>query len=521
MNYFDILPDEVVLGIFKTVSPKDLSSLKKTCSRFSSLITGFTVRLDYEAIKVDCDVQTESDFKDLILQSKRLKQLSLLNFLRYEDSEDKTYALIAEDYRFKKTRQSSEPALLLECLLSTAFTSKDFARQLAVSCPLIETIEISGIKGLKFVMYYSKACTKVNGMCRLKDIRVYTKDSLKEISKTMVKISQDCPSLRVFKLLRRSSFKDWLNNRHQKEISELVYELSPKLTGFSTNIIDRSLLHSCMTSFTNLTRLVVWTLKAHEVDLLSKSLSFNLRALVLMSVEVSSVQYLYRLVNLTDLTFSLSRQTTQQQVDEAAELFKSFFASAVKLMSLSLVWKDLQSGGCLDYLTKYCESLQCLRIKNFKDVSNIAGLLLTVVNTSQEEPIPRKNVKALLPNLRMLSWTESPTMNTTTDGILAAQLPGLQVQHQQEVVEEHPQIINAGIAHLSPLMVFAVKSKEQLDREVTIDRLVHAMFMKAPKLKEVFTSYKTYVKRKKEVSGVKKRKNPESDEDKENKKPKN
>lgn len=501
MNHLDRLPDEIVLEIFKTVTPVDLISLKKSCERFQKLITDYTVRLDLDAVKVDESIQCEEDFKHLILGCKRLKQLSLINYLRYEGSNDMTCALKAppvkevKGRRCKKTslgsikealseehhvnrRQSTskEPALLLESMFNCASVAKDFANEVAVFCPLLQMLEVTGVKGLRFVLYLAKAFNRVHGKNRINEIRVYSRDNLKEVATLVIKISKQCPHLAVFKLLRRTPVRSITTNH--SVIDEMVRQIAPKLLAFSTNFTNETLLRSSMTHLVNLRRLVAWTLSSPEVEHLSNHLS-SLQILVLMSVDVNAVQHLDKLLLLKDLTFSLKRQTSQEDVNEAAPLFKNFLASKVgrQLITLSLVWKNLKSGGCLDYLTEYATSLRNLKLKDFSDLDHIQKILLdkTILRFDAKERKSKiHDAVQILPNLTSFSWMESnPDSTSVVNPPISLFIQDLEGQE----------------LHVFPVAI-SVKTREE-----TLDELINSLFFKYTNLRYAYNPFKTFVRR--------------------------
>ena len=471
-DFFTTLPDELLVLIFKSVPHKELIDLKETCKRFQSLILDYTVRLDYEAIQWDSSLKSEEDLVSLILSSPRLRSLSLI----------------------KEPLESQEPSSLIPSVLSSFKTRKKFAEQLSVKCPGIRVFEVSGMNGLRLVRDYSKiTCKKTRG-CQLQELRLYCKEEGVSLARLLISISMSCPSLKIFKWLRRTS-QDVNNNRQmlmKNKMYSQVFSSLTALTGFSTNIINRDIISSSLTTLINLTRLVVWHLNQEEVEVLTKQLK-ALQILVLMSVEVAAVKRLKRLNQLKELTISLKRDTSFSQIQEEETSFQEFFrirGSQLKLLSLN--FKGKEAGRTLDHLTKYCVNLDHLKLREFQDLDNICNVLLTVAadegnenqeneNASQDIPL-RKEVKQLLPSLQSFVWMDPQGQQATQD--------------TQVIIGDGNQANDEDKENQAPnqkLILF--QRKKENERERQMDSLSRGLFSICPSLTRVTTPYKSYYKK--------------------------
>jgi len=296
-------------------------------------------------------------------------------------------------------------------------------------------------------------------------------------------ISKASPGLTVLKYLRRSPVKSFYS---RVDFNQVWDELAPKLTGFSTNLPFRPIITGALSRLVNLSRLVVWTLHEDEVEILSKNMS-QLKILVLMSVQVESIQHLYRLKQLKELTMVISKHTLPQVMQLCKGYFDDFFESETgrQLTHFSFNFKGISPSGCLDSLTRYCTQLKELRIKEVEldeDLTKLSIILTTVVGEGEEVggqvmmngvSVGNRIVRpVVLPCLKYFSFCERPDRLT---GLLDRSV-------EQLVLFEE----NGGVNSKKP----EIKSS----REGIFEMMVVALFQVSFLLEKISTPFKTYTK---------------------------
>ena len=343
------LPDEILLEILKLVTPEDLSRVKQVCWRLRSIVLNYTVRLDHNAFLKDTSVSSISGFADLILQCPRLKVLSLIH---------------------QPEGGVGVPVCFMERLMRCGKRRAQFAKQLAASCPVIRVFEVASLPTLRLVRDYVRSLKQTSA---LTEIRLYSCNSI-QVRILMLAIARVSPCLRIFKFLRRAPAAPLPPG--DTGYAHLWDQLAPRLTGFSTNVSDRSILTPALTRLTGLRRLVVWFLVSEEIDLLTRHAT-QLHSLILMSADVAGFRFLVRLQHLTDLTFSLAReQRDSQEVAAFADDFDSVFrVVGRRLQRASFDLRNASSGACLASLA-HCHQLRELKLRGLTDASVVLHALL-------------------------------------------------------------------------------------------------------------------------------------------------